>query len=150
MSCCAGPARFRASIASRLRCWTVPSSKASWRTFRTVGCKATTLSATSPRSARPMSNTCAGAWRRRAASPRRRSVRAADVYDYAIIRVVPRVEREEFINAGVIVSCHATGFLDARIELDEARLRALDPGVDMDGVRRHLDTFPLICRGGEA
>ena len=75
-------------------------------------------------------------------------MRAADVYDYAILRVVPRVEREEFINVGVIVSCHATGFLDARIELDEARLLALDPGVDLDGVRRHLDAIPRICRGG--
>jgi hypothetical protein len=77
-------------------------------------------------------------------------VRAADVYDYAIIRVVPRVEREEFINVGVIVSCHATGFLDARIELDEPRLRALDPGVEIESVRRHLEAFPLVCRGGQA
>jgi Protein of unknown function (DUF3037) len=75
-------------------------------------------------------------------------VRAPDTYDYAILRVVPRVEREEFVNAGVIVSCHATGYLDARIELDEARLLALDPAVDLDLVRRHLDTFPRICRGG--
>ena len=44
-------------------------------------------------------------------------------YDYAIVRVVPRVDREEFVNAGVIVSCAARGFLDARIDLDEARLR---------------------------
>ena len=75
-------------------------------------------------------------------------MRAPDTYDYALLRVVPRVEREEFINAGVIVSCHATGFLDARIELDDARLRALDPDVDLDQVRRHLATFPAICRGG--
>lgn len=75
---------------------------------------------------------------------------AADTYDYAIIRVVPRVEREEFLNAGVIVSCHASDYLDARIELDEARLRALDPGVDLADVLRHLATFPAICRGGPA
>jgi hypothetical protein len=75
-------------------------------------------------------------------------VRAGDVYDYAIIRVVPRAEREEFVNAGVIVSCHATGFLQARIELDEARLLAVDPGADLDAVRRHLDAIPRICRGG--
>lgn len=75
-------------------------------------------------------------------------MRAPDTYDYAIVRVVPRVEREEFLNAGVIVSCHATEFLDARIELDEARLRALDPGVDLFEVHRHLATFPAICRGG--
>ena len=72
-----------------------------------------------------------------------------ETYDYALIRVVPRVEREEFINAGVIVSCPARGFLDCRIELDEARLRSLDPAVDLDIVRRHLGTIPAICRGGE-
>ncbi len=75
---------------------------------------------------------------------------AAEVYDYAIIRVVPRVEREEFVNAGVILSCHANGFLDARIVLDEARLAALDPAVDLACVRRHLASFPAICAGGEA
>ena len=72
-----------------------------------------------------------------------------ETYDYALIRVVPRVEREEFINAGVIVSCPARGFLDCLIELDEARLRSLDPAVDLDIVRRHLGTIPAICRGGE-
>ena len=70
-------------------------------------------------------------------------------YDYAVIRVVPRVEREEFMNAGVIVSCPQHGFLDCRIELDEARLRALWPDVDIDLVRRHLASIPAICRGGE-
>lgn len=71
-------------------------------------------------------------------------------YDYAVIRVVPRVEREEFVNVGVIVSCPAHDFLECRIELDEARVRALDPHVDMDAVRRYLQIIPLICRGGEA
>ena len=70
-------------------------------------------------------------------------------YDYAVIRVVPRVEREEFVNVGVIVSCPQRGFLDCRIELDEARLRALWPEVDVDLVRRHLASIPAICRGGE-
>jgi len=77
-------------------------------------------------------------------------VRAHDTYDYAVIRVVPRVEREEFVNVGVILSCERADFLEARIELDEARLRALDPGLDIDALRRHLDTIPAICRGGEA
>ncbi len=71
-------------------------------------------------------------------------------FDYAVIRVVPRVERHEFVNAGVIVSCHLRKYLAARIELDEARLRALDPAVDLDEVRRHLATIPLICAGGPA
>ncbi len=73
-------------------------------------------------------------------------------YDYAIIRVVPRVEREEFINAGVIVSCPARGFLAARIELDEQRLRALDPTLEAEAlqtIRAHLAAIPAICAGGE-
>ena len=69
-------------------------------------------------------------------------------YDYAVTRVVPRVEREEFVNAGVIVSCPEKAFLEARIELDEARLRALDPDVDMAAVRAHLETIPRIAAGG--
>ncbi|MGZ5063190.1 MAG: DUF3037 domain-containing protein [Usitatibacter sp.] len=69
-------------------------------------------------------------------------------YDYAVIRVVPRVEREEFVNAGVIVSCPEAKFLEARIELDEARLRALDPAIDLDAVRAHLAAIPAICAGG--
>jgi hypothetical protein len=70
-------------------------------------------------------------------------------YDYAVIRVVPRVERGEFVNAGVIVSCPALKFLEARIELDEARLLALDPAVDLAAVREHLATIPRICAGGD-
>jgi Protein of unknown function (DUF3037) len=70
-------------------------------------------------------------------------------YDYAIIRVVPRVEREEFLNVGVIVSCPAREFLEARIELDEQRLMALDSTLDVESVRAHLATIPAICHGGE-
>lgn len=72
----------------------------------------------------------------------------ANHYDYAVIRVVPRVEREEFINVGVILSCEAADYLQARIELDEARLHALAPALDLQSLRRHLDTLPAICRGG--
>jgi hypothetical protein len=70
-------------------------------------------------------------------------------YDYAVIRVVPKVDREEFINAGVIVSCPDLSFLEARIKLNEARVLALDPQVDLDMVRTHLATIPTICRGGD-
>ena len=70
-------------------------------------------------------------------------------YDYAIVRVVPKVEREEFVNVGVIVSCPARAFLDARIELDEERLRALDSTLDIESIRTHLATIPAICAGGE-
>ena len=75
-------------------------------------------------------------------------MRAPDTYDYAVIRVVPRVERGEFINAGVIVSCEKTGFLKAAIELDEARVLALDPDVDLETLRRHLAAIQRICEGG--
>ena len=74
----------------------------------------------------------------------------AEVYDYAIVRVVPRVEREEFINAGVILSCQGSGYLQAAMALDEARLLALDPRADMDTVRRHLAAFVAICAGDAA
>jgi hypothetical protein len=75
-------------------------------------------------------------------------VRDHSSYDYAIVRVVPRVEREEFVNVGVIVSCPARDFLQARIELDEQRLRALDPGIDIEAIRMHLASIPAICCGG--
>ena len=71
-------------------------------------------------------------------------------YDYAVIRVVPRVERGEFVNVGVVLSCKQGGLLAARIEVDEARLRALAPGLDVDLVRAHLAAFPAICAGGPA
>ncbi len=71
-------------------------------------------------------------------------------YDYAIVRVVPRVERGEFVNIGALVSCPALDFLEARIELDESRLLALDPHIDLETVRAHSASIPLICRGGPA
>jgi Protein of unknown function (DUF3037) len=69
-------------------------------------------------------------------------------YDYAIIRVVPKVEREEFVNVGVIVSCPDKEFLEARIQFDADRLLALEPKMDLETVRAHLDTFAAICAGG--
>jgi hypothetical protein len=69
-------------------------------------------------------------------------------FEYAILRVVPRVEREEFINAGVLLFSLARDFLAARVELDVERLRALAPDVDVDLVKEHLDAFPRICAGG--
>ena len=71
-------------------------------------------------------------------------------YDYAIIRVVPHVERGEFVNAGVIVACATRGFLKARIELDEARLLALDPAADLEAIQIALSAIPAICAGGAA
>ncbi|UFP95325.1 DUF3037 domain-containing protein [Gloeobacter morelensis] len=70
-------------------------------------------------------------------------------YDYATIRLVPRVDREEFINVGVIVSCPARAFLQAYIALDEKRALALDPTLDLEAIRMHLGTIPAVCAGGE-
>ena len=70
------------------------------------------------------------------------------IYDYAVIRVVPKVEREEFINVGVILSCPEKEYLEAIIELDEQKLKALDPEFDIETAKAHLDAFPAICEGG--
>jgi Protein of unknown function (DUF3037) len=71
-------------------------------------------------------------------------------FDYAAIRVVPRVERQEFINAGVVVFCLEKRYLAARVHLDEQRLRALWPEVDVDLAREHLEAIPRICSGDPA
>ena len=71
-------------------------------------------------------------------------------FDYATIRVVPRVERQEFINAGVVVFCLEKKFLAARIHLDERRLTALWPGTDVELVREHLAAIVRICSGDES
>ena len=68
-------------------------------------------------------------------------------FDYAVVRVVPRVERGEFINAGVILFCLEHRFLEARVQVDEARLRALWPAIDIELVRKHLEAIPKICAG---
>lgn len=68
-------------------------------------------------------------------------------YDYAIIRVVPRVEREEFINVGVILSCLDTNFLGSKIELDEKRLKCFAPHLEIENIKCFLQTIPKICAG---
>ena len=73
---------------------------------------------------------------------------ALSSFDYAIVRVVPRVEREEFINAGVILYCLTQRFLGARVALDPQRLRALYPDADVELVQGHLDSIPRVCAGG--
>jgi hypothetical protein len=76
-------------------------------------------------------------------------VRAQCSFDYAIVRIVPRVERGEFLNAGVIVFCPTNDFLSAKIELDRDRLLALAPEIDIAVIESHLDVIPRVCRGGE-
>lgn len=73
---------------------------------------------------------------------------AREAFVYAVVRVVPRVEREEFINAGIILFCEACDFLAACVHLDEMRLRALAPSADVGLVREHLNRIPRICEGG--
>jgi hypothetical protein len=82
-------------------------------------------------------------------SSRKHFVRDHVTYDYAIVRVVPKVERAEFVNVGVIVSCPERDLLLAKIELDERRLLALDPTLDLASVRTHLAAIPTVCVGGE-
>lgn len=75
---------------------------------------------------------------------------APATFDYALLRVVPRVERQEFINAGVVVFCLEKRYLDARVHLDAARLKALWPDADANLVREHLQAIPRICAGDPA
>jgi hypothetical protein len=72
------------------------------------------------------------------------------VFEYALVRVVPRVERGEQINAGVLVYCRPAGLVRAEIHLDEARLLALDADADVAGVRAALAAVADVCAGGDA
>lgn len=68
-----------------------------------------------------------------------------DVYEYAVIRAIPQVERGEQINVGVLLYCQPRTYLCARVELDDARLRAIDPEADADDVRMALGAYELAC-----
>ncbi len=72
----------------------------------------------------------------------------ASPFEYALLRVVPRVERGEFVNAGVVLYCQEKRFLEAAIDLDPERLRALDPRLDPETVRAHLEVAHRVCAGG--
>src|SRR5437868_6153283 len=69
------------------------------------------------------------------------------LFEYAVLRVVPRVEREEFLNVGVILYCPKQKFLQALFTLDEERLKAFFPGIDLAEVRQHLEAFRSIALG---
>jgi hypothetical protein len=75
---------------------------------------------------------------------------AADPFAYAILRVVPRVERGECFNAGVVLFCRRRRYLAARVDLDERRLAALAPGLDPASVRPHLEALARIAAGDPA
>jgi hypothetical protein len=72
---------------------------------------------------------------------------ARAAFNYALVRVVPRIEREEFVNAGVVLYCPTRRYLDARIELPRERLAALGGPVDLDLIEQHLRAIPAICAG---
>lgn len=72
------------------------------------------------------------------------------VFEYAVLRVVPRVEREEFLNVGVVLYCRGLGFLQVQWLLPEARLRAFAPGLDQEEVAARLRAFEQICQGRAA
>ncbi|MEO6911211.1 MAG: DUF3037 domain-containing protein [Edaphobacter sp.] len=69
-------------------------------------------------------------------------------FDYAVFRFVPRVEREEFLNVGVILICPERRFLDVKTRLDRERLQALWPELDMEQLDRHIEVLHKICAGG--
>lgn len=77
-------------------------------------------------------------------------MRARATFDYAVLRVVPRVERQEFVNAAVVIFCLEKRYLDARVYIDPQRMKALWPDLDIDLVRQHLDAIPRICSGDPA
>ena len=68
-------------------------------------------------------------------------------YDYAVIRIVPKVDREEFINAGVILFCQEKEFLESDYYLDESRLKAFSPETDTELIKDHLEAIKAICAG---
>ncbi|MET1059173.1 MAG: DUF3037 domain-containing protein [Nocardioides sp.] len=68
-------------------------------------------------------------------------------YQYVVLRCVPRVEREEFVNVGVVLYCPAGDFLASGSRVDEQRLRAIDPRVDVAAVRAALAAVESVCRG---
>jgi hypothetical protein len=68
-------------------------------------------------------------------------------YQYVVLRCVPRVDREEFVNVGVVLYCQAHDFLQARTYVDDARLAAFDPTLDLDAVRNALNAIGSVCRG---
>jgi hypothetical protein len=71
------------------------------------------------------------------------------LYEYAVVRIVPRVEREEFLNVGVILYCPKKGFLKVRYQLDEARLKAFSCNIEVTEIEEYLKTLERICTGGK-
>jgi Protein of unknown function (DUF3037) len=72
------------------------------------------------------------------------------VYEWSVLRAVPRVERCEFVNVGVLVYCQMLDALLCKVTDDLSRVSALDPQADLDAIRRHLEGIERVCRGDAA
>src|SRR5437660_7615326 len=95
----------------------------------------------------PTVSICRRGWMQRTSSSRRLQMQDKVSYNYAVIRVVPHVERGECINCGVIVYCPERRYLGALVHVDKSRLLSLDPAVDVEAVIRYVESIPAICEG---
>lgn len=80
-------------------------------------------------------------------SPKKQTMQENQLYEYAVLRVVPRVEREEFINVGVILCDHKSGFLDVKLHLSKEKILSLDAEADIERIEMNLSSFEKICQG---
>lgn len=71
------------------------------------------------------------------------------LYEYAVIRIVPKVEREEFVNAGIILFCKKSGFIDCKFSVSESKLKCFDPKADLEQIYRNLDAFERVAKGSD-
>ena len=81
-------------------------------------------------------------------SSKKRTMQEEYLFEYAVIRIVPRVEREEFINVGVVLYCAKQRFLEARFDINEGKLAAFCAKTNIEELREYLQAFERICRGG--
>ncbi len=71
------------------------------------------------------------------------------LYEYAVVRIVPKVEREEFINAGIILFCKKSGYIDCKFSVSESKVKCLDPKADLEQIYRNLEAFERIAKGSD-
>jgi hypothetical protein len=79
-----------------------------------------------------------------------KTLEAPEAFEYAVLRAVPRVDRGEFVNVGVILYCQMSDFLGASVHVDTAKILALDPSADVAGIAAVLRGITLVCDGGPA
>src|SRR6478735_2404655 len=140
-SCSRAPGRWRRPT----RGWRRGRSRRS--TPRSAPCPTGGWATTRPAAAPTWPPSCAAVCGSRGTSPRRPRMPARSAFQYAILRVVPSVERGECLNVGVVVHCPQRRFLGARLHLDAQRLAALAPAMDPDQVRPHLDALAAVAAG---